>query len=311
MGGSGGIFNGVGRSPAEVAQKLLAGATAEQTAKFETELSAKFVSLLGDVNQHDTELTAERLSELKDLLREQIEGSIDTLFGGSVAKHTYVDGISDIDSMLIINGSSLEDLKPDTVLARVSKHLSDGLPKEVRVEKGAVAVTVTYPDGTQIQLVPSVRVGDAAMKVPAWGGNEWSTINPDQFREGLTKRNAECNQKLIPTLKIVKAINANLPEGSRLSGYHIESIGVEAFRNYDGDKTLVKMLPHFFAHAKTAVLKPMVDRTGQSVHVDSNLGEQNSAQRVVLSHVLDRVVRRMQSAAAAGSTDRWMDLLGD
>lgn len=309
MGGSGGVFTR--KSPEQIVKDLLTSSSAEQTAKFEADLSAKLVALLGNANQRDTELTTERLSELKGLLKNQIEGSIDTMFGGSVAKHTYVDGISDIDSMLIINGSDLKDLKPDTVLARVSKHLSEGLPKDIRVEKGAVAVTVTYPDGTQIQLVPSLRVGDAAMKVPAWGSNEWSTINPNQFRDGLTKRNAECNQKLIPTLKIVKAINASLPEGSRLSGYHIESIGVEAFRNYGGDKTLVGMLPHFFAHAKTAVLKPMVDRTGQSVHVDSNLGEQNSSQRVVLSHVLDRVVRRMQGAAAAGSTDRWMDLLGD
>ena len=311
MGGSGGIFSGKGRSPSQVAQKLLHGATAEQIAKFETELSAKLVGVLGNANQRDTELTTERLSELKGVLSDQIEGSIDTLFGGSVAKHTYVDGISDIDSMLIINGSSYEDLKPGAVLDQVSSHLTDGLSKDIKVEKGSVAITVTYPNGTQIQLVPSLRVGDNAMKVPAWSSNEWSTINPNQFRDGLIKRNAECNQKFIPTLKIVKAINAVLPEGARLSGYHIESIGVEAFRNYNGEKTLVGMVPHFFAHAKSAVLSPMVDRTGQSVHVDSSLGEANSSQRVVLSHVLDRVSRRMQSAAAAGSADRWMDLLGD
>lgn len=309
MGGSGGIF--ARKSPEQIVKDLLTSSSSEQTAKFESELASRLVSLLSDANQRDTELTAERLSQLKGVLSDQIEGSIDTLFGGSVAKHTYVDGISDIDSMLIINGSSLEELKPSAVLDQVSRHLIDGLSKEIEVKKGSVAITVKYPDGMEIQLVPSLRVGENTMKVPAWSNNDWSTINPNQFREGLTKRNAECNQKVIPTLKIVKAINAGLPEGARLSGYHIESIGVDAFRNYGGEKTLVGMVPHFFAHAKNAVLSPMVDRTGQSVHVDSNLGEANSPQRVILSHVLDRVSRRMQSAAAAGSVDRWMDLLGD
>ena len=180
----------------------------------------------------------------------------------------------------------------------------------MEVRAGSVAVTVVYRDGKEIQLVPTVRDGDK-FGVPSWDKNKWSSIDPRQFRDGLTKRNDECNGKLIPTLKLAKAINATLPEAARLSGYHIESIGVTAFRSYNDAKVPVRMLPHFFKKASELVLRPMTDRTGQSVHVDGYLGDANSSERVAASHMLRRIHQRMMSASAGHSRERWQDLFDD
>ena len=101
-----------------------------------------------------------------------------------------------------------------------------------------------------------------------------------------------------------------LPESQRLSGYHMESLGIEAFRGYDGEKTTTAMLPVFFERARDLVLSPIRDRTGQSFHVDEHLGPENSAERVAISHVMGRIARRMRNATAAGSTAQWEAMFG-
>lgn len=306
MGGSGGTFRHSPRKVADDIQRL----ASEQAADFEANLAREFGSLLSQFNSRNTQETAERLGEIKEVLKQDLKGTFDTFFGGSVAKHTYVDGLSDVDSMLLISGPLAEG-NPADVLAKVAATLEKALTDRAEVAAGRVAVTVRYPGGDEIQLVPTVEGADGKHKVPAWDSSNWSSIDPDQFRHGLTKRNEQCGGKLIPTLKLAKAVNSTLPEAARLSGYHIESLGVAAFRGYDGEKTTVRMLPYFFKRASELVLSPMVDRTGQSVHVDAHLGPAGSNQRRALSHALARIHQRMLNASAAGSRGRWMEILGE
>lgn len=308
MGGSGGSFFSRSKSPTVVADELRERAEASAR-EFEATLAEEFSHLLARFNERNPEEVQQRLREIRDVLHNEIEGSFDTLFGGSVSKHTYVDGISDVDSMLIIGGD-LEQANPRTVIDRVANALRERINNAAEIRAGSVAVTVVYRDGKEIQLVPTLRDGDR-FGVPSWDQNKWSSIDPQQFREGLTKRNTECNGKLIPTLKLAKAINATLPEAARLSGYHIESIGVAAFRGYADAKIPVRMLPHFFKSASELVLKPMTDRTGQSVHVDGYLGAANSPERLAASHMLRRIHQRMMSASAAHSRERWRDLFDE
>lgn len=308
MGGSSGTFGGKGRSPAEIAAKIQSQVESS-AAQFDAELAGEFNVLLARFNTRNSQEVAVRLANIKDALHDEIEASFDTFFGGSVAKHTYVDGISDVDSMLVVSGP-MADADPRTVLNEVSRALREKLDGEATVTSGRVAITVTYNDGMEVQLVPTVSK-NGNHHIPAWEENTWSPINPDKFRHGLTKRNNECNGKLIPTLKLAKAVNATLPENARLTGYHIESLGVAAFRGYAEERTTVRMLPYFFKRASELVLSPMVDRTGQSVHVDAHLGAANSDLRQGLSHTLARLHQRMANASAAGSKDRWREILGE
>jgi len=309
MGGSGGSSY-FGRSTDQVASKLRASIAQAEDAQFETELAAAHGELLARFNTRNAQETEERLQRIKDVLGDILGGTVDTLFGGSVAKHTYVDGISDVDSLLVLDETDAADGRPKQALNAVRDRLAEELRGEAEVSAGAVAVTVKYIDGTELQLVPARRVGDR-LEVPAWESNTWSPIDPQQFRDGLTKRNAQQGGKVVPTIKLAKAICANLPEELRPSGYHLESLAVSAFRHYAGEKTTPKMLAHFFEAAKTLVLAPMKDRTGQSVHVDENLGPENSPARQQLSRVLDRISRRLTNARASHSLPRWLELFGE
>lgn len=309
MGGSGGGGTFDHRSPEKLGELVRKAEQQTSVAAFEAELSATLGELLAGFNERDVPLVRERLDDVKRLLDDAIEGGIDQLFGGSVAKHTYVDGLSDIDSLLIVSGTDLEDSKPVVALDRITDILGRQLAGEADVSHGRMAITVEYSDGMKIQLLPTIQTA-TGVKIPSSRHDGWSQAEPKGFQEALSHRNEQCSGKLIPTIKLAKAINGTLPEQQRLSGYHMESLAIAAFRNYGETKTTVAMLPTFFEKAKDLVLTPIRDSTGQSVHVDDYLGPANSEARVNTSHILGRLAKRMRNATAAGSKSQWRALFG-
>jgi hypothetical protein len=306
MGGSGGSFRWPTRD--EMKQAANAAESKATSAEFGTELAGKFNSLLAEFNSRDRNLIASRLAEIKQELANETDGYFESQYGGSIAKHTYVDGLSDIDTLLIVNEAKLKSRRPEKVKQRVADILSDRLGAGVKVSVGRMAVTVTYSDGMEIQFLPALRTKEGVKVQSSRLPNKWSHIDPEKFQAALTRRNQQCGNKLIPTIKLAKAINANLPEEVRLTGYHIESLAISAFRGYSGDLTTTKMLPVFFERATELVRAPIKDKSGQSVHVDEYLGEANSPERVRLSQVLNRIYRRMRNASAAESLDEWNQL---
>jgi len=308
MGGSGGTF---GReTPQSLRDRVRRSQERTRDAASEAEVARTLGELLGNYNSRDTQLVRERLTDLKEALEGSIEGTVDQIFGGSVAKNTYIDGLSDIDSLVLINETDLEAKTPQAALAHMERSISDGVEGDVTIEKGRMAVTVKYQDGMTIQLLPAIREKEGRLRVPSSRQDGWSNIDPTAFSDALTRHNQQCRNKLVPTIKLAKAINGKLPEAQRLSGYHMESLGIEAFRGYQGDSTTSAMLPVFFERARDLVLTPIRDRTGQSVHVDDYLGPANNPARVAVSHVMDRIARRMRNATAAGSITQWQAMFG-
>ena len=307
--GSGGAF--VYRTPAQLLDQVRKQEDKTSDVAFDTGLANVLGQLLGKFNARDTERARELLDELSELLGDELNGPFEHLYGGSVAKHTYVDGLSDVDSLVVIDDSELGDKKPKDALQRMRSVISQKLGEAATVSVGKMAVTLDYGDGIIIQLLPALRTRDGKFHVPSSRNeNAWSLIDPRRFQQALTQRNGECNGKLVPTIKLAKAVMGQLPETRRLSGYHIEALAISAFRNYDGVKSTAAMLPTFFERAQGLVLKPIRDRTGQSVHVDGYLEGERSQEREVASHLLGRIARRMRNASAARSLAQWQALLG-
>ena len=309
MGGGGGGGPFVGRSPEQLVKQVRETENETAVKEFETELSGIITDLLASANSRDVAKVQERLDDVKDALEGPLNNSVDTLFGGSVAKKTYVDGLSDVDSLLILDDSSLEGSAPSEALRKVAEIIQRELGGSAAVTTGKLAVTVRYQDGMELQLLPAFNTKDG-LKVPSSRRDGWSSISPQNFQNELTKRNEQCGGKLIPTIKLAKAVVATLPESQRLTGYHVESLAIAAFKDYSGPKTTAAMLPVFFDKARELVTAPIRDSSGQSVHVDEYLGPTGSAQREAASHILSRIGKRMRNASAHKSRDQWQAIFG-
>jgi predicted nucleotidyltransferase len=309
MGGSGGGFFPGGRKAADLRKQVRQAEDQTTDDFFETAVSDLIDSMLSQVNKRDAEAVKQYVQTITKAIEAEIEGSVNVLFGGSVAKRTYVDGLSDVDALVILNQSELTEMSPIEVRGYFAKRLRERLP-QTKVEEGALAVTVTFSDAT-IQLLPAVRVGKG-VKLPQADSTDWSpVVHPERFAQKLTKINQEANGKVIPAIKIAKQILSQLPENQKLSGYHVESLAISVFNNYTGTLTTKAMLRHFFSEAPMLIRSPIKDSTGQSVHVDDYLGATNSAMRRVIADSVARFGRALLNADGAKSIRQWQEILGE
>jgi predicted nucleotidyltransferase len=292
----------------DIAKVLRETQSDETKTEYDGEVNRYLQSLLTNYNNRKTDEIQQHLKTIKDAFDKNIEGSVELVFGGSISKHTYVNGLSDIDMLVRINDTSLANASPDEVKAYFAERLQKRLPN-TEIEIGKLAVTVRFSStGHEIQLLPALET-KTGLRIVDPNGKGWSkVIKPEKFAKKLTNVNQLCNHKVVPVIKLFKGLNDSLPENVRLSGYHIESLAIEAFEGYTGRKTYKDMLQHFCRQATKLVLSPIVDSTGQSVHVDEYLGEPNSLRRRQCSAALERLSNRLSRADAHMNVERWKEM---
>ncbi len=308
MGGSGGGDFFVGRRPEEVKIDLRREEDTTLNQEFDASVAEHLGRFLGDANRRDTPAISAALDEIKEALSADVDRTFDSILGGSVRKHTYVDGISDIDILMVLKDPKLKSLSPQEVLTYFEEKARQELVGW-EVSRGKIAISLRKGD-LEIQVLPAVR-DEATTRIPSASGDRWSKINPEGFFRKLTSTNNQFGGKIVPVIKLAKIINSEQPAALQLSGYHLESIAIEAFKGYSGPLNPKAMLEHLFDAARKLVLAPIKDSTHQSVHVDSYLGTANSTNRKEVSAALDRIHRRMKNADALRSEDQWLEPFGE
>lgn len=304
MGGSGraGYFD----SSMDDLKKILAKAESSIADKeFSAEVNGYLAECLTEYNDRDTELTARRLDAVREALSAEHEVEFDIRFAGSVSKRTYVEGISDVDALVFVDGTDLAVQTPAAVREHLVTLLRRWFPNE-DIGSGKLAVTIQFDD-VPLQLLPALRQG-AQTWISAPDGSGWAEIDGRGFADALTRCNRENGTKVVPVVKLAKAIVASLPSKQQLTGYHVESLAVDVFRGYQGETSLREMLHHFFSVGSARVLSPIVDSTGQSVHVDDYLGSANSDNRRLVSDAMARMGRKLKLAHLSKKMDAWRDI---
>ena len=82
----------------------------------------------------------------------------------------------------------------------------------------------------------AIRTTDG-FRIAELGSTKWSNVvHPERFAEGLIKANNARGGRVVPVIKLAKAIaDCFIKDSSRkISGYHMESLAIDAFRNYRG-----------------------------------------------------------------------------
>jgi hypothetical protein len=304
MGGSGSNSEWV-RDPNQSALKAREAENKTVNIQFETEIRAVINSILSAVNNRDVTSIQRHIEEVKNSIEKLIEGTIDIRYGGSVAKHTYVDGLSDIDTLAIINNSSLSDKSPTEVKQYFYNRLVERFPN-TNIKIGNLAITLKYADGVKLQVLPALKTS-TGFKI-ANSDNEWIKTNPEKFAIALRSVNITNSGKAIPVIKLAKSIISDLPERRQIKGYHVEALAIDIFSRYTGVKTSKEMLKHFFKEAADRVLNPIKDKSGQSTHVDDYLGNGSSIERKMVSDSFAQISRKMQNADGGQMIEKWNEI---
>jgi hypothetical protein len=295
------------KAPQDIAQQIRDLESKAQSQEYESSVASYLGDILAQANDRDVDAVAGHLDAIRDALGKDIDGSVDLMFGGSVAKRTYVAGVSDVDALVVINGSDLADLSPSAVCEYIEKRLRERFSL-TSVTPDGFAIDVKFSDVT-VGLVPVIRRGDDYL-LPSTRKDDWSRVRPRRFTDALTEVNKRNANKVVPTIKLAKVLMDSLPEARRVRGYHTELLATQIFAAYQGPVTPKAMLHHFFASAPALIRTPTPDPTGQTPFVDSHLGPANSVERLMIADSVDRIGRRLRNADSAGSLDQWRDLFG-
>ena len=264
--------------------------------------------LLVRYNRRNTAATARRIEDLCGFLRQQGD-VVQTMFGGSVRRGTYVNGLSDVDVLLIVNESSLVNRPPAEVIGLVRDTIGRRFHHNT-VSAGDLAISVDYADGTQIQVLlqvlPAIRTRSGGVRIAEPGATSWSKVTrPDNFARKLAEINGANNGRVVPTIKLAKAIFDCYirRQGRKITGYHMESLAIEAFTHYEGQLDPRTMLSHLFGNSIKTVMTPIVDSTGQSRFVDEYLGSARSKSRQRASTYFGQMRARVNSSRTPRELD--------
>jgi hypothetical protein len=310
MGGSGGGFFYQGsNNPDDISKRVREQEEKAKDQAFDLEVIEMFKEILAVVNGRDAEQVQAHLRAIENAIVKEIEGTIDLRYGGSVSKHTYVDGLSDIDCLAIINNSELINSSPNEVKEYFFNSIKSRFPNS-DIKMGKLAITINYSNGNEIQILPAIKTS-SGIKIPSSRReDEWSKIiKPEIFAKTLRFMNGKMAGKLIPVIKLAKSLISSFPENRRLSGYHTECLAIEVFKDYTGIKKTKEMLKYFFNEGARSVLNPIKDKTGQSVHVDDYLNERNSLQRKMTSDSMSSILRKMHNADGSRDVRLWEQIL--
>lgn len=246
--------------------------------------------------KRDREKHMQYRNEARDSINEGIDGSVDIVYAGSVAKGTYVEGVSDVDCHVRINGTSLEGKSPDEVKAYMRQQLAKN-PNVKSATETSKTVTVIYKDGTEMQFVPVIRTKNG-YRVAA--GGRWSkVVYENRFRRDFQRTNEKCGGRLTTLVSFLKRENSLRPKSQQMSGHHIEAMANRIFKQAPASKVhdIGVMFVYFHRHASRHIRHRMRDITGQSDYVDKrSLGGPDSRARRVLSRRFAARADRLRSS---------------
>jgi len=305
MGGSGGYS--FERTSRQAWQPPNLESSLEQTRQqaSEAEVAAAFADALSEINQTDTEALNRHKNEILKALETAFEEAYDLRGGGSYTRHTYVNGLSDIDILFFLGPYSSSKIPnkedPKAVLTYMKKRLRQRFPNTT-ITSGRMAVTIQFSDGLELQVLPAFRYR-SGYRIPDPQGSGWTITQPQVFARLLQERNAEVGGKLLRCIKLAKRICNN--RGVEVKSYHLENMAVKAFEHYSGSRSDEDMLRHLFNQAKVLATTRMKDITGQEAYVDRLTSQ---TQRTRLSQQLAAIEREV--AKAEGDASVWRTLLG-
>ena len=273
------------------------------------EINRNLRERLRDYNERDTEVIQRHIRGLRDALRQTNNEVIETRYGGSVIRNTYVNGLSDVDVLLIINDTSLSGRDPRSVIKKMAELIQKRMPRS-DVSHGDMAVTIRYADGHDVQVLPAIKT-KSGVRVADPSRNRWSrVVRPANFAQKLTQINQANNGRVVPAIKLTKALIERQVQSKRdhISGYHLESLAIDAFRNYKEPYDHKSMVNHLCTYASRAVLQPIKDSTGQSRNVDDYMGPQGSTERHRAVRTFTNIRTNLNSCRSQSDVDNLFPL---
>jgi hypothetical protein len=234
---------------------------------------------------HISEYLDDLLEECTDSCR-RVFANCEFSISGSLWKHTFAFGVSDIDVLCAFNS---RELSPNHVVSRLASAFSS---TRTPIIAHQTHVTLPSPFGVTIDIVPVV-VDSGEIALIHSSGGRWVRARPELFATVLQQANLSSQNTLKPSIRVLKSLLSRCSSAPLLKGHHIEAICVHAASEFAGTFKITTLLEFILSQLPRLANLHFVDTSGQLQFIDDYLGASDSDERCRLSAYLTDYRARM------------------
>jgi len=268
-----------------------------------------------EITATEQKLASMRHINIRDYVREHWQLTDDFLTG-SYRRDTKTKKLKDVDVFVVISADGPQGgyrtQAPIEVLTALETLLRDRWNFAYR---DGMAIVIPYGSDDEvmsIEVVPAFQRDGGGYFIPDPAAGTWIATNPKRHHELSTAKNADCGEKYVPLVKMIKGINRELGEPVAPS-FLLEVMAMELvktpFGRYQDEIVL------FLATAADRIDEVWLDPAGLGGDVNTVMNpRQKRLAAEALRHaqaIAERAVDLEDDGHERAAYDEWKKLFGD
>ena len=268
----------------------------------------------GEITQSEQTLAKNRHRRIREVLAN--EWDIErTFLTGSYDRHTKIKPLEDVDIFAIVDPAGSQGhyrkKQPGRIIADLVDCL-DGTFKHVEADGMAVRISMSDNAGqATFEVVPAFEHSDTGYEVPDPDRGRWIRTDPEAHANLTSAKNAECGEKWVPYVKMVKGWNLEASKPIAQS-FLIEVMALELVRTPFGKYQ--DEVAAFLGNIIDNVDGPWPDPAGIGPDVDELLSEgerQGIRRAAIYAHsVAEEAVYLEDEGKEHKAVEEWRKLFG-
>lgn len=268
-----------------------------------------------EITQAEQDLASSRRQAIYDHLQASW-GITRAFLTGSYDRHTKTKKLKDVDIFAVIDTDGeqgdLRQRHPSAVLEDLKTVLELKYPNRVTVDVIACVIEFGAEDIMSLEVVPAFERDQGGYEIPDIATGSWITTDPTKHAEATTAKNAACDAKWIPFVKMIKGINREAGDAIEPS-FLLEVMALELvhtpFGRYQDE------IATFCASASEQILNDWPDPAGLGPSVNRTMTDWDRSQAAATLKDWQRVAEDAIDLEDVGSegaaVERWRDLFGN
>ena len=235
---------------------------------------------------------------------------------GSYDRHTKTKKLKDVDIFAVIDPegdqATLRQRGPAAVLGDLKEVLDEKYPGQVSVDGVACVITFGSDEIMSFEVVPAFDRAGGGYEIPDTASGGWIATDPTRHAEATTAKNASCDGKWVPFVKMVKGINREAGESIEPS-FLIEVMALDLVREPFG--RYQDEIASFCASAADQVTNDWADPAGLGPAVNRAMSawdrEQAAAQFKDWQHTAEEAIDLEDGGSERAAVEKWRVLFGN
>jgi hypothetical protein len=235
---------------------------------------------------------------------------------GSYDRHTKTKKLKDVDIFAVIDPdgaqTSLRQQGPAAVLADLEGVLQAKYPGKVTIDVVACVISFGSDEITSFEVVPAFDRASGGYEIPDTATGGWIATDPTKHAEATTAKNAACDHKWVPFVKMIKGINREAGEPIDPS-FLIEVMALELIREPFG--RYQDEIAAFCASAADQVTNDWDDPAGLGPAVNRTMStatrQEAAAQFKSWQHIAEEAIDLEDGGSERAAVEKWRELFGN